>query len=105
MIRSPWLEIIIGATLAVLGCVVAMILADPVRAQDYPACIDADEFVANLVVDGAREGPVVEYETSHADKLRLVEFQGILWVLMTNHGCLMAKPLGLDYVKDRGEPA
>lgn len=93
------------ALLALVGLILAGAYYWPVAAQDYPPCIDADEFVAKLVVDGAREGPVVEYETSHADKLRLVEFQGILWVLMTNKGCLMAKPLGLDYAKDRGDPA
>jgi rare lipoprotein A len=41
MIRSPWLEIAIGAILAVLGCVVAMILADPVRADE---CIIASYY-------------------------------------------------------------
>jgi hypothetical protein len=74
-------------------------------AQDVPPCVDADNFVAALVEDGAIETRVVEQESRHADKLRLVEFNGVLWALLTNRGCLVVKPIPLDYAKDRGEPA
>lgn len=104
MIRSPWLEIAIGAILAVLGCAVALILADPVRAQDIPACIDADAFVAQLKTLGAIEVQVIEYETRHGDKLRLIEWNGQVRVLVTNRGCAMFD-MPIDWAKDRGDPA
>jgi hypothetical protein len=91
--------------LTIIALVTALVLSRQSYAQDIPPCIDADDFVAALVKDGALETHVVEQESRHADKLRLVEFNGVLWALLTNRGCLVVKPIPLDYAKDRGEPA
>lgn len=99
-------QVIALLVIACLTALVATFLTRPVRAQDIPPCVDADAFVSSLLKDDSagREGPFVEYESHHADKLRLVEFKGVLWALLTNKGCLVVKPIPLDYIKDRGEP-
>lgn len=97
-------RIALGVLIA--GCLlclaVIVFLPRDVYAQDIPPCIDADQFVAEMTKDGANEVAVLELESHHADKFRFVEFQGILFVLPTNRGCLMTKPIPLDYAKDRG---
>lgn len=98
--------LLVAACLICLGVVIAL-FSQPtvVRAQDIPPCVDADAFVAELVKDGALEGPSLDQQSRHADKVRLVEFRGVLWALLTNRGCLVVKPIPLDYAKDRGDPA
>jgi hypothetical protein len=106
MIRSPWLEIIIGAALAVLGCVVAVILADPVRAAEYVApCQDAEEARDRLAKGDASHFDWRELETKHADKIMFFEFHGFLMYVLTRKGCVVSGPAVVDYAKDRGEPA
>lgn len=106
MIRSPWPEIIIGAILAVLGCVVAVILADPVRADEYVApCQDAEAAQARLAEGDATHFDWRELETMHADKIMFFEFHGFVMYVLTRKGCVVSGPAVVDYAKDRGDPA
>lgn len=91
----------------IIGIILAGVYFWPVRAQDIPPCVDADAFVASMLASDpkAREHLPYELETHRTDKTRFVEAKGIVWLLLTNHGCLMVEPMFLDYAKDRGEPA
>lgn len=104
MIHPLKVVAILGA-FALLCLGVILLLPRPTFAQDIPPCVDADQFVADMTKDGAEEVAVLELESRHADKFRFVEFEGILFILPTNRGCLMTRPLPLDYAKSRGEPA
>lgn len=104
IVRAVFVLLVV-ACLICLGAMFA--IPTSVRSQDIPPCVDADAFVAEMLKadPSGREHPPLELETHRTDKSRYVEAGGVVWLLLTNHGCLMTRPVFYDYAKDRGDPA
>lgn len=111
-IAAPLAALMLGAV-AIAACgVVASAFTTPAHAgvtttppDAYPACVDADAAVKRLIAAGGMEWGAVEFEARNSDKIRVVELDGVIMLMLTRKGCIMADPLPVDYAKDRGEPA